>query len=60
MASISEKISECSGKRPSFFFEKINLPSTFTSKTPPLPWISSGFSPYFDFSSAARPAAFGS
>lgn len=35
------RISSSSGNRPSSFFEKMSLPSAFTSNTPPLEAISS-------------------
>ena len=53
------KISSCSGNRPSAFFEKINLPSRLTSKTPPLDSMRRGSTPNFFLISAARPEALG-
>lgn len=51
--------SSCSGNRPSSCFEKINFPSTFTSKIPPLPLVRVGSIPNSFLMSAARPAALG-
>jgi hypothetical protein len=48
-----------SGKRPAAFFEKIGWPPSLTSKTPPLPLTSLGFTPSLDSISSARPAARG-
>ncbi len=52
-------ISSGAGNRPASFFEKTSLPSTETSKMPPLPAISFESTPNAFFSSAARPAARG-
>ena len=52
--------SECSGNRPSAFFENTSSPSTTTSKTPPPDLMYFGLTPYFFLRSAARLAAFGS
>jgi hypothetical protein len=56
---IDRTISPSSGKRPNAFFEKIFLPSTITSNTPPLDATSSLSTASASFSSAARPAALG-
>lgn len=55
----SPMISSGAGNRPASFFEKTSLPSTDTSKMPPLPAISFESTPNSFFSSAARPAARG-
>jgi hypothetical protein len=47
------------GKRPVFFFEKIRVPSTVTSKTPPRLLTRVGWMPRSFSRSAARPAARG-
>jgi hypothetical protein len=53
------KISPSSGNRPSFFLEKISLPSISTSNTPPEDSIRSDDAFSALFSSSARPAARG-
>ena len=56
---INSRTSPSAGNRPSAFLENTLLPSTVTSKTPPLPAISSLSTERTLFSSAARPAARG-
>jgi hypothetical protein len=56
---MSLKISSFSGKRPTFFFEKIIFPSTSTSKMPPLPSMSVGLTLKLFSISAARLEALG-
>jgi hypothetical protein len=53
------RISECTGKRCSFFFEKISFPSATTSKTPPPDLISFASTPDLSRITPARPAAWG-
>jgi hypothetical protein len=52
-------ISRSVGKRPSTFFEKIDLPSTLTTKIPPLPRTTSLSIPNSRLISAARLEALG-
>ena len=52
-------ISPFSGKRERSCFEKIVLPSTVTSKTPPLPAVSLGSRLNLAFNSSANPLALG-
>jgi hypothetical protein len=59
LALTSVSISPFSGNLSSFFFEKIRLPSTSTSKTPPRDSMSEVSAPNFFLSSSARPAACG-
>ena len=53
------KISSCSGNLPVSFLEKIFLPSTTTSKTPPSDFINSGLIPNLPSIASARPTALG-
>lgn len=53
------KISSCSGNLPASFLEKIFLPSTTISKTPPSDFINSGLIPNLPSIASARLAALG-
>lgn len=57
---IALKISLCSGNLPVSFLEKIFLPSTTTSKTPPSDSINSGLTPNLSSIASARLTALGS
>jgi hypothetical protein len=54
---MATKISSLLGNRPVSFLEKIFLPSTTTSKTPPPDLINPGLTPYRSFSASAKLAA---